>query len=248
MGTGGLLAVVGPVPRNLIRPPDDPTRVPGGQDIRRDVSGNYAARPDSGVVSDGDARTDDGAAPDPHVVTDRDGFRQLGPLDPLLGLEWVGRGVDVDTRAASHIRSEADPGTIEDRAVEVQIEMIPSIDVAAVFTEERRLDLDASPCAAEKLAQQGLSFRDLFLGRLVEAARQAPDPLAIGDELGVRGEVELSRQHLLLFATMFHRSFLSGRGGCVIVTPAGSISGRRSVARPRKQREMPAGRNRNTWT
>jgi hypothetical protein len=38
------------------------------------------------------------AAPDPHVVTDRDGFRRFGPPDALLSVERMGRALVAPAR------------------------------------------------------------------------------------------------------------------------------------------------------
>jgi hypothetical protein len=90
---------------------------------------------------------------------------------------------------------------------------------AAVVAVERGLDLDSSPRGAQEFAEQRLPFGDRVLGRLVEEAREAPRPPALDRQLGVRGEVELPGQHLLLFAAAYHGSFLSGRHGA-LVAPA----------------------------
>jgi hypothetical protein len=82
----------------LARRPDDPARISRGEDVRRDVAGDDAARPDRRAVPDGDSGTDDGAAPDPHVVTDRDGFRRFGSLDALLSVERMGRALVAPAR------------------------------------------------------------------------------------------------------------------------------------------------------
>ena len=61
--------------------PDHPRRVADGDDVGREVLGHHRAGADHGVLADRDARADDGAAAEPHVVADGDRLRRL-PLLP----------------------------------------------------------------------------------------------------------------------------------------------------------------------
>ncbi len=164
----------------------------------RNVSGDYAARADDGVVADGDAGKDDGSAADPYVGTDADGATALKAGAASFGIARMVGGVDLDGGADLGLVTDFDGGDVEQDAVEVKEDAAAEADVVAIVAEKWRTDDGAVTAGGEELAEQrGMSHP--VVGRGVVLVEQGGGVVAVGDESGVASVVELAREHLFFF-------------------------------------------------
>src|SRR4051812_16307251 len=172
---------------------NDAAGVADRDDSGWDVLRDDAARPDHARASDRHARKDDGTAPEPDIVLDRDSCTELASGGALLGVERVVRGQELHGRCHLHAIADRHRHDIQDHAVEVHEDVVADRDVVAVVAEERWADVTVLANRSEQLLQHGgIRVRVVFAQRLFAAG-------TVGNQLRIAGDVQLARDHLLLF-------------------------------------------------
>lgn len=120
---------------------DDDCRIAADDGVRRHVFHDDRAGCDDGIVADRDARIDDSAPADPHIIADAHRFAEFDTAQPLFDIERMGRRIDVDARPDQAVIADADVADVEEDTVEIGKEVMPDMDIIAVITAEVRLDI-----------------------------------------------------------------------------------------------------------
>src|SRR5688500_6514006 len=124
-------------------------RLPEGERIRGDVRCDYAARPDGHIVSHRYAWEDDRPGTDPDVIADRDrrSVRDVRRAlrsaifdgdDAITGTQRMRNGEELHCRADQCILPDADLGSIQENAVDVQERMSADVNDVAILTKESK--------------------------------------------------------------------------------------------------------------
>lgn len=136
-------------------PLDDLGGIAADHHVIRHVLCDHGTGGDDDVVPDGDAGIDDGTSADPDVVTDGDGFAGLDAAVPLMGIDRVCGGIDMDAGGDEAVVSDTDLTDIKEDAVEVRVEIFSDINVGAVITAEARFDEKLVSGRTEEIADDG---------------------------------------------------------------------------------------------
>src|SRR5581483_5284453 len=125
---------------------------------------------------------------EPAVGADGDRAAELEAAAALFGAQRVSGSEHLDGRAEKGAVADLDAGDVEDDAVEVEVDAAAEADVRAVVAEERRLDEDVA-LVAEELGDDAAALVRLALPGAVKGEEEVAGAVALGDEVGVFGEV-----------------------------------------------------------
>lgn len=173
-----------------------------------DDSGGYIARddasgPDHRSVADRDTLRDGDIAADPDIVPDPHGQRAHDTLVALVGQQGVVDGVDADVGADVDMVADCYGRFVEDREVEIAVEVVADGDLRTEVAIEGTVDAVGSTQTAQQFAQNGVA---LALGRgrqRVEPERHLFGPPQGGADLRRHGVEPCARGH---FFKVVHRS------------------------------------------
>ena len=126
-----------------------------GHRVFGNVPGNYAARADYGIISDGNAREHGRTRADPHVVPNGDGLRYFQPRFALFGVRGMFRRGKTAVGRDKHVVAESNARAVRDNEVMVGIELVAYGDIVAVIAPERRRDHDVPSHGAENFGKHG---------------------------------------------------------------------------------------------
>ena len=91
----------------------DPGRVADYPSTGRYIFGDYGARADDRLPPYGDAGQQDGTAPNPDLVFNGDRQRRLRSLNPFVGLQRMGCGIDLHVWPNHHMGADANGGIVQ---------------------------------------------------------------------------------------------------------------------------------------
>ena len=113
-----------------------------GDNIGGNVFRHDASRADNGIIADRHARENDGACPDPDIISDRDGFGDFHTRLPQLRMQGVFRGRKDTIGGNKNMIAETDSASVLNGKIVIGEEKVPDFDGIAVITPERRNDGD----------------------------------------------------------------------------------------------------------
>lgn len=131
----------------------DPARVPGSQNVGRDIFRDDAAGTDGRAGTDGYASIDDSIAAYPDIVAYGNGMCRFDSLTATFRIERVGCRVKLDVRAQKYIIADPDFGAIKKHAIGVGVKMMSEIDVVAVVAMKGRHEFQIVRTASKKRFQ-----------------------------------------------------------------------------------------------
>lgn len=124
---------------------DDFRRIAPDDGTSRNIFRHDGARGDDGIVPDRHPWVQDGPATNPHSMSDRDGLPVFKARDPFSRVERMRRRIHMNPRPEHAIVTELDRTDIEEHAVKISEEPFTEMNVIAVVTFERWLQVIGVP-------------------------------------------------------------------------------------------------------
>lgn len=191
---------------------DGSGRVAGDYGARRDVFGDYGAGGYDGAIAYGNAGEDGCAAAYPYVVAYGDRLSPLAAVAAFVRVEGMAGGVYAHIWPDKYVVAYGDKRFVEHREVEIDKNVMPEQDVAAVVDPQRLVDMQSGAGLAENLFQQRVERGGVVGVGVVEAVHQGAGASKNVAEPRMCGVIHLARKHLAPFVDESRVGVVRGGG------------------------------------
>ena len=132
---------------------DDSTRIPGCHDVCGNIFDHNAACADRAIVANTDARTNNTAAANPHIIPNINFSSKVAARKSDFGIGGMKSSVNLHVGAAQQIFANVNSIAVENHAAKIHVQSVSRINIAAVVAVKRRLDFNFGADCTEQFGK-----------------------------------------------------------------------------------------------
>lgn len=175
-------------------------------DARGHIAGNHASRTDHRIISNRNARENNGTATNPDVASDGDGTSEFSTSGAQDRVSRMVRRVYLHSRANLRSGTDGNRGNIKNHAIEVEEYSGAEPNVITIVAVKRRPNDHAITNFCQPFQKKSVSVRNRRAKRCVVSYHPRFCRCLIRLEFRIACVIKLARQHFLLFGSFHSRS------------------------------------------